>query len=410
MSRALSFAGDVELEKVILYNTSGKKANILGQVLSIEVYEDLFTPFRTLNVVLKDSVDYISKFPFIGEEYLDVKIYTPTLENKAIQGKFYIYRIADRQPIRNREVVYTLKAISEEWVTDINTKLSQTFKGKCSELAQKIVENSLKTKKKINVESSINVTAFTAGYWPPIKCLNFLATNAISQKKSPTYLFYENREGFNFNAIETLLEQKTYQKFIRDNYTREMDNDTFSQKNPEEDFKRILDLIVPDVGDYFNEIQNGRLKSHIITHDAATNSYKTGNYNADDQTLLNPEKGYKKPVAEPKGSTIVMNKHFMTYDNIPDATNADTVQKRESFFQNLMKFKMTMLVIGRTDYRVGQVMELSIPKSTEITSGNSNTDDPIVSGRYLLSAVAHYINKDYHRCSMELIKNSILKG
>lgn len=411
MSRLLEFAGDVELEKVILYNLSGKKANILGQVLAVEVYEDLFTPFRTLNIIIKDSVDYITKFPFIGEEYLDVKIYTPTIEEDAIEGKFYVYRIADRQPLKNREVIYTLKAISEEWVTDINTKLSQTFKGNCSELAMKITEDGLKTKKKIIIEDSINKTAFTAGYWNPIRCLNMLATNAVSTKQSPSFLFYENRDGFNFKAIETLLEAKTYRKFIRDNYSRDREsNSTFSRRNTDEDYKRILEMSVPDVGDYFNETLNGRLKSHIISHDIATNEYIATDFNAKKGVLLNPEPGYKKPVASPKGSTIVMNKHFMSYDDYSDATNVTTIQKRSSFFQNLIKFKVTMLVLGRTDYKVGQIFELSVPKSTEILKGDANTDDPVVSGRYLVSAVAHYIKKDAHECSIELIKNSILKS
>lgn len=411
MSRLLEFAGDVELERVILYNLSGKRVNILAQILAIEVYEDLFTPFRTLNIIVRDSVDYITKFPFVGEEYLDVKIYTPTIEDQAIEGKFYVYRTADRTPLKNREVTYTLKAISEEWVTDINTKFSQTFKGNCSELAKKIASDGLKTEKKLIIEDSINKTAFTAGYWNPIRCLNMLATNAVSKNQSPSFLFYENRDGFNFNAIETLLEEKTYRKFIRDNYSRDVEsNSTFSRRNTDEDYKRILEMTVPDVGDYLDETINGRLKSHLISNDSATNDYNAANFNLKKETLLNPEPGYKKPVASPKGSTIVMNKHFMTYDDYADVTNVSTVQKRSSFFQNIMKFKLTMLVLGRTDYKVGQIFELSVPKATEILKGDSDTDDPVISGRYLVSAVAHYIEKDYHKCSIELIKNSIMKS
>lgn len=411
MSRLLEFAGDVELERVILYNLSGKRANILAQVVAVEVYEDLFTPFRTINVVIKDSVDYITKFPFIGEEYLDVKIYTPTIEDQAIEGKFYVYRTADRTPLKNREVTYTLKAISEEWVTDINTKLSQTFKGNCSELAKKIISDGLKTEKELLIEDSINKTAFTAGYWNPVRCLNMLSQNAVNSNQSPSFLFYENRDGFNFKSIEKLLEDKSYRKFIRDNYSRDVEsNSTFSRRNTDEDYKRILEMTVPDVGDYLDETINGRLKSHIISHDIATNEYNTADFSLKKETLLNPEPGYKKPVASPKGSTIVMNKHFMAYDEYADATNVTTVQKRLSFFQNIMKFKLTMMVIGRTDYKVGQIFELSVPKATEILKGDADTDDPVISGRYLVSAVAHYIEKDYHKCSIELIKNSIMKS
>jgi hypothetical protein len=36
-----------------------KSVNITNQVASIEIFEDIFSPFRTANIVMKDSIDYV---------------------------------------------------------------------------------------------------------------------------------------------------------------------------------------------------------------------------------------------------------------------------------------------------------------------------------------------------------------
>lgn len=413
----LRFAGDVKLDKVVLRSLNGNLANIAAQIEAIDVYEDLFSPFMTLSIVMRESVDYLNLFPFIGEEYIDLAIRTPTLK-RGIEGSFYIYKITDRMYTKEREVMYTIKAISEEWLLDANRKLSQTFKGNCAEIATKLfTATGLNTKKQVFIEKASNKTAFTATYWAPSHCLNFLATNAINTEKSATYLFYENRYGFNFRSIDQLLKAPTYSTFIKDNYSRSLDSDNGASatRNIQEDFKRIIEFDVPVLTDYMEDIQSGRLKSRIISHDLVTKQYNIRDFNLKTDsgtpaTLLNKNQAFSKhAMANSASSIIVMGRHHSNYTNFADVTNYDTIQKRMSFFQNLQKYKVNVQIIGRTDYTVGQVVELNIPKATQITKEQNETSiDEILSGRYLVSAISHRITKESHMCDMELIKNSII--
>lgn len=413
----LRFAGDVNLEEVTLRTLNGQSANITGQVISLEIYEDMFTPFMSVSVVLRESVDYINLFPFVGEEYLEIKVSTPNIDQK-IDSSFYIYKITDRMYTKEREVAYTLKGISKEYVVDANRKVSQTFKGNIGEIALTLAQKGgLNTDKTIFIESTTNKTAFTAAYWQPSKCLTYLATNAQNQNLSPTYLFYENRNGYNFRSIDELLKATTYHKFIKDNFTRSGMNDASVQatKDPQEDFKRILQLDVPVLSDYMEDIQTGRLKSRIVSHDLVTKQYTVKDFSVRKDTehpptLLNKNPAYSPYAATNSISTLmIMPRHFANYTSFADVTNYSTAQKRMSFFQNLNKYKVNIEVLGRTDYTVGQVFELSIPKATQITKEQNETaEDEILSGRYILSAISHMITKEGHICNMELIKNSII--
>ena len=413
---ALRFAGDVQFVTLQLNSLNGQYANILNQVISVEVYEDLFSPFISLSIVLKESVDYLNLFPFVGEEYLEVEIVTPQTD-VPIKGKFYIYKITNREMVKDREVVYTLKAISEEYLTDANRKLSQTFAGNIGELANKVLTtDGLKTTKKVFIEKTINNTAFTANYWQPTKCLNYLAAAAQNSTKSPSYLFYENRSGFNFRSIDELLKLPTYHTFIKDNYSRAMQGDSVNTvRDPQEDYKRIIDISIPVLTDYIEEIQSGRLKSRLVTHDIVTKQYSVKDYSVKKDiespaTLLNPYPGYSKyATSNSISTTVVMSKYYGNFTKYGDVTNANNIQKRMSFFKNLEKYKVNVQALGRTDFTVGQIVELNIPRVTQITKEDS-AQDPILSGRYIISAISHMITKENHMCNFELIKNSVLEN
>lgn len=413
-STSLRFAGDVQLEKVQLSSLNGQFANIINQVISIEIYEDLFSPFISMSLVIKESVDYINMFPFVGEEYLEIEIYTP-LSKTPIVGKFYIYKITNREMVKDREVVYVLNAISEEYLTDANRKISKTFSGNIGEIAQKLLTtDGLNTQKKVLVEKTSNSTAFTANYWNPIKCINYITTTAINSAKSPSYLFFENRNGFNFRSIDELLKAPTYHKFVKDNYNRSIVGSTTTNvTDPQEDYKRILDISIPTLTDYMEDIQSGRLKSRLVTHDIVTKQYAIKDYSVkkdkeNSPTLLNPYPSYSKYATSNSISTlVVMPKYYGNFSKFGDVTNANTIQRRLSFFRNLEKYKVNLQVLGRTDYTVGQVVELNIPRVTQITE-DMDPVDMILSGRYLISAISHIITKENHTCNLEVIKNSVL--
>lgn len=415
-SALLRFAGDVQIREAKLTSLNGNTANIINQILTIEIYEDLFSPFITLSIVIRESHDYLNSIPLVGEEYVTLTIDTPSLD-KPISGRFYIYKITDREYTKERETVYALKCISEEYVNDVNTKISKAIGGNISESAQLLFgKDGLNTKKNVAIEKTSNVTKFVANFWNPSKCLSQLTTGAANINNSPTYLFFENRDGFNFRTIEELTKANTYQYFIKDNYVRttESSNSVRSVRNIEEDYKRILDLSVPVVTDYMKDIETGRLKSRVISHDILTKKYTVKDYSLKKDTrkphLLNDYPAYSKYAIGNNASSItVMPKYHSNFSNFSDVTNHKTIQRRISFFQNLEKFKINIQVMGRTDYTVGQVVDLTIPKAAQIIQTDSLVKDEMLSGRYLISAISHSINKDNHMCNIELIKNSVIR-
>jgi hypothetical protein len=259
-SGKIRFAGDVSIENVSVVTSKGMIQNITNQTLAIDIFEDMFSPFMSGMITVKDSLDFVNIFPFVGEEYVNLKVYTPSLEeSNYINQQFYIFKVSDRIITGDRTVVYNLHFISKEAIADVNKHVSKCYKGLISDIAKEIItdkERGLESVKPLNIETTPNKTKFISNFWSPVKNLNYAASAATSISGSANYLFFESRKGLNFVSMESLYIQEPYVEFVYDNYSRDVLSDGRSIFNLNEDYKRIIDLDVPVVQNYMENIRS----------------------------------------------------------------------------------------------------------------------------------------------------------
>jgi hypothetical protein len=420
---SIRFAGDVTIRKVQIVTPSLNKVDVTNQIIGIEVYEDMFSPFISIAISLRESLDFINAMPLRGEEVVNIEIATPTFRGdlKVIKGTFYIYKLSDRQLLTDRNSAYTLHCISYEALTDLNMKQSRAYSGNIAEIVRSILgKDALNTSKKTNIETTKNSTKFISNYWSPIKNINYVACSALNKNDSPSFIFFENREGFNFVSLDTLYDQETYQKFISDDYARDTDKQGKTQRNVERDYQRILEVKINVSFDALKFTNNGAYASRVYAFDLVKKKYyaKDYNYLADFQDMnhLNKFSSYteSKPVSP---VNLIYNeiRHYASHEGYPDTSNVAFQQKRNSMLQILRSNIIEITVFGRTDYTVGQKVYVEIPKpvvTTKEDQVNTNQKSGIIdstySGNYLVTAINHVINRDNHTCVMELSKDSLM--
>ncbi len=415
---SLRFAGDVTIDRVVVTTSRGVYQEIQGQVLQIQIFEDLFSPFITGILSLKDTLDLSNVLPLIGEETLELRVTTPQLGSK-IDGKFHIYKMADRVVLGDRAAGYELYFMSYESLVDTNKKNSKVYSGKISDIVPTFVKDKmdgLETDKKFIVEETRNSIKYISNFWSPVKNLTFLADNAISQSQSPSYLFFENRDGFNFKSLELLYEGQVFQQFIFDKYTRDQFPMGGNILNIDEDFKRISTYDIPVSYDYLDRLRSGMLSSKLMSYDSTKKTYTVRNYSAQtrfgSQKHLNPNPLFSsKATHRSNARQIVYPRAFETFTSFGDTTNAKIVQERISFLKMAESNKMIINVAGRLDYTVGKVVTVSMNKMQPISQRETQRDiaDTINSGKYLIAAINHIITTQGHECSIELIKDSSIK-
>ena len=404
----LSFAGDVQIHDVTIITTSGFATTITPQVVTIEIYEDLFSPFITGKVVLRDAQELVNLFPLVGEEIIRLDISTPSISAKdSIRGEFYIYKMDDRIKLAEREVAYALHFVSKECIIDVNKKLSKAYSGKVSDIVTKILKEDLETIKPLHIEETKNITKYISNFWTITRNLQYLSDNAININDSPTYVFFENKYGLNFVSLDSLYgDNPVFQKFIWDNYVAERKGAT---RDLNKDYQRILEIRTPEVYNYLERLKSGMYGSELIAFDILTKQYMNVEYapKFSETKHLNPNPLWSSnAISRPRATLIQDHRYYNNFDGYDDVTNSKSLQKRTSLMTQAEAFKLEIVVFGRTDYSVGQKVYVELPKNTQIKKNEIEWQDKVYSGYYLISALCHRITRTQHECVMELIKDS----
>jgi hypothetical protein len=416
-SATLQKAGDVSIDLVRIISANGYGIEITPQVLGIEIFEDIFAPFITGQIIVKDSQELTNVLPLIGEESLEIKLTTPGMpEETAYAGKYYIYKMGEKMKVAERTEAYVLFFISREAIIDLNTKTSRAYKGKVSDIVHDIIKgkDGLQSEKAALIEESKNDTMFIANFWNPIKSIQYACDNAYNEDDSPTYLFFETKYGLNWVTLSSLYKDgaDALYTFKYDNYSADVSASGGSTSSIAEDYKRVIEINQGEMYNYLDRIKSGMYGSEIVYYDILTKQYVHTAYTAkwEDNKHLNDYPVWTPDASvRPKAVMINGKQYYNNFDGFDDRTsNTKIIQKRISQLAMAEAYKITITVLGRTDYTAGQKIFLEVPKKGQISKDDPDWLDEIVSGNYLISSVCHSVNRKEHKCIIELIKDSYM--
>lgn len=415
-SDRVSKAGDVEIRDVTLITSQGFAQTITPQIVGIEIFEDIFATFITGVLTIRDSQELSNLLPLVGEEIVRMEIRTPSLpDNQAYTGEFYIYKMSNKKKTAEREVIFQLHFISKEAIVDLNKKISKAYEGLPSDIIAIVCKDEqwgLQTPKDVFVEDTSNKIKYVSNFWSPTQNIQYVCDHALTKYESPSLIFFENKFGFNFVALESLYTGGDLkQKFIWDNYTQDIQPSGGSSRDINKDYQRVMTLETPLTFNYIDRLKAGMYGSELITYDMMTHQYTHVGYEPvfSDHAHLN-----KKPlwtgraIARAKSIVIDGRKYYNNFEGYGDVTNTRFIQKRKSLLAQAEAFKVTIEVFGRTDYSAGQRVLLEVPRNTQIKRDDPNWKDNVMSGIYLISAICHSIDTTQHMCVLELIKESFV--
>jgi hypothetical protein len=196
----LKAVGDFELVKAEMITSSGMVIDLSASILNITIFEDTTMTAVTGDILLQDSFALTSIGPIIGQEYLKLKIQTPTLTHEEeiidfTENVFIINSLESRVQVGNNVQVYLLNFTSSELVSNQRTKVSRSLKGSYSDIV-KIMLNEVNCKKKVYIEPTSGIKRIVAPNVRPFDIIKMATREAVSKFFSnPNYLFFETLKG-----------------------------------------------------------------------------------------------------------------------------------------------------------------------------------------------------------------------
>ena len=445
-NQGLQRAGEVRIEQLKLINSSDEVIDLTEFIVELNLFEDIFKSYLHGNLVLTDSRNLIDKYNIHGEEFLNVKLRTPSFPDSAVIEKtFRVFKLSDRMIVRDKNTQnFVLHFVSIEFFYDMSLPLFAPFEGTVTDVAGQIFSDFIATSRNFNVSDtnssitenpkatdlilineSSNKVKFVSPGWSPFKCINWLASKAIPKEGSAkNYIFFESNKNFYLGTLEALFkdahENKNYfgRYFISASNIRTDKN----SQNVEREMFIAKDVEMVETTDYIKNYTNGYLGNRLIYLDVFSKDYQLIDY---DHTQ-NYEKQYhssgKGAEAKPVFSKDTF-KNFATnisfypknpklFDNFKDNINEKMGEihgNRMSSLLELTNIKMNMTVAGRTDAEVGRIIYFEYPSLGAKNSSDteSSTQDKLYSGYYLITAIHHKVNKFEHQMIMEVIKDSL---
>ena len=443
----------IDLKEVILHDVDGTEYTLTKVVTGFSYFESIFKPFVSGVINVADSgVNLIGTLPIQGGEKVTIRILD--VEEEEYTFELYVWKVYNRQFTKNLQT-YNLALVSREALYNEGVRLTEILNGTPDQITKKILTEFLKTEKEVNVEScKYKVNFFPNGK----KAHNIIQTlaqksvaNTSSSAKGNTdkttdkgktglsgdtkkssgtagYLFFENRDGFNFKSIDH------YYSTGEDKFDGDPEVETYEVK-PNNDTKSRY--VIENYG-YTNEIdiieqmRNGTYASHLVAYNFSTGFYEEYRYNLqenyDSMSHLGSQAQLGKTQQElainpSRVMTVLVDHETWMNEEGPgspeDRDGGDTgspfpdYQKhwlaqsiaRRYFMQNQ---KLEIEVPGNMELSVGDKIKVLLPNMAAEAERQSEKYDTENSGTYLIAALSHnnvFLNNSTCTTKLELIRD-----
>lgn len=436
-------------EIMTLESRDGKKTvDIKMGTVSVDYYEDIFSPTVTATLVVTNSGNSVPKsdnegnpdlvcmtpdgemqsiyqgLPLRGGEKVEIKIagnsqINPGLDFSANES-LYVSSIGNVISENQRET-FVLYLSSKEAIINETQTVTKKYptSSPISASVENIIQEFIRTNKPVEIDTTSNKYGFLGNSKKPFSLLVTLASKAVPElsKDDATagFVFFQTRDGLFFKSIDSLItkQPKATYTYTEINQARsERDNDfnilTYStNKN-----QKLLENL--RLGAFATE----RIVFDPYTFTTTIEDFGTTQYAGKSKNLgreIEAPKISFSDAADLDLGVSASRKVFSILDRgtfepeVSEDVNAEATKYQSQSltrYNTLFTQVLTMTVPSNTNLRAGDIIECQFPKTT--TSKKKEFDSE-QSGLYMIKALCHHFDSTGSYTSLKLIRDTFGK-
>lgn len=407
------------LEKAVIY--VDVPFDIKDLIAEINIFEDMFQPSLTCEIVMKDTINLSEGLPFTGYHFLQLEF--SNMENTAYVD-LVVYGIKERRFLNDTTEAYILRAISDSYFTfNLPIRIAKSYKDMyISDIVWDIAEMSGLSENGFN-QDDIHVTSglhsCVIPNQRPYDAIQWLCSQAKDQYGNCDYVFYEtlklytdsvaNVSKMNFHNISRLksVREGNIYKFDRQITNINIDFDRTNQG-------KILNMTFEKNVNSIDNMVYGLNSSRLNNYDFTTKTFTKKEYSYKNQNTVN---GEFNAMFHLGGSSIIPDidtgTYFMTSTNFRQynpnngggmyhSGAPDVLQTRRSQLLQANLITLKIHVPGNTNIKVGNVIHVDVPTPFVQIS----PIDLSLSGRWLVVAIRHVLQFEKYTMIMEIARDA----
>ena len=420
-----------------------RSVDVRNGIVNFSYFEDVYSPMVTATVLISstgdvltdedgDRVSMYNGLPLRGGERVSIKIPANSTSNRDLEfskekdNELFVSAIGNVL-IDAESESFTLNLVSREAITNETSRVGKKFPSTepISDSAKEIIEKYLLSKKKINIDKTMNLYGFLGNMKKPFTILTWLATksvpgNSSGQSASAGYFFYETQDGFNFKSVDTLITQEPFfKKYI-------YQPGIVDTEDPNKDFK-ILEFSVNRNQNLISNLERGayctyRMYFNPLTFEFTNTEqgmFKVSDY-AEKMENLGEDFKIDLPPIDETGKTIgdIPSRYITGTIDIGVTEKAGKNSRKKNAepmeykSQAMMRYNTiftnncTMTIPLNTNLVAGGLIECQFAK---ITTDQDKVIDTKQSGLYMIKELVHFYQSDGSYTKLKLIKDTFGK-
>jgi len=383
-----------------------KDEDVIGVFFAISIYETIYSPVITGQIVIMDSdgagfieenkIEFIEPFSFsfkdANGDSIDFEGHLNGLRNEYLKDSLKMYTVDfTSEAVRKNEQTFIVKAFKDAKPEDIVSEMAEKLGGE------------------LNSEAKGQPMTYIGSRKRPTDVIKYVLTHGLSQETEATeqgdqpeeeakgttgFMFWETLDGFRFDTVDRInagQAGRTHQGF-----NRQLNNQSLSL---EEVMKTIVKVEFSQIGDFQTKLRSGAFASKNISFDMDSGVYKEYKYYNDknmteEQKKALPENSITRYMSKPysnqkyQGPNQCQRSQPSTGDQSrkylnQNAGRQNTFSDQTGEFTLYPQFRM----------RAGDAFECKMSKVKDDKKAQGGYDKKH-SGRYIINQVGHHFFQD----------------
>ena len=447
----IEFAGDYDLKNIFLHNHFGEVIDIKNLVQELNIYESIYKNALTGSIVIVDAQNLIAKLEIQGTERISFKLSTPgAIDEKSIVDAseatghpFHVYKITDRKQLAPGTLLYTLHFGSREFMRNLRTKVSQAYDGRLDRAvyAMFLDEAYLDSRKTLTFEPCGNSDKVVVPNIRPFDAINMIASKSLPEKSSGVgYYFYETTKGFHFRSWDNMIS-------VNGQHTRDTKQQFYymplniTDKNIEDkinhDYKAVESYrFINNFHDVAANTVGGTYGHRVISYNLFNKSFQQDDYHYHNDFVFSKHSEHAgrgdnekyaiaesfvdeddKSVSDYPESRVSLQSttKFLHNEDKGAVYGLDVLQDGTKLGQGISQqaqvvqgTALKLVIKGQSYLEAGDLIEFKLRSVDE--KNTDGEEDPLYSGRYVITKIRHQINAEKYVMVLECAKDSVKQG
>ncbi len=404
--------------------TADTGVEISDLVTELSIYQSIQVPFITGKLLIVDAISLLDNIMILGNEQVTITIgiRSTSGEDEKLTMSFITTSIEKLEKQKDTNI-YALTLGSAHLLHNSNVRISQSYKGKSSEIVQSILKDNLGlSDDQLDIEdTSDNIKVVVPGL-KIADTLMWISRRAQSETLTPCFVFEHLDGSMAFNSLSKMYSRPAPFTYVR--------RDSLST-DPLTTYYSIIDMQIDNIGQGYKNISEGMFSAKVFAFDVMTKQLVEQDFNLteyeDDDTSLN--NAIANSGVTVKGKTVYELPDAKIYNIItssdgsntdrPDITGVNEligdyhtnaefkIPYLNSKLLQLENFMMTITVQGNINVFPGSKITVIVPSSQNTFKSAEILNDLMYSGDYVTTSVRHIFTSQRHMTFIQLAKDTI---